>query len=147
MTKRKKCVKIVFGQERVSAFLKQSLKYYLYKFGDQYFIAEKELLDVYKLNVFHYGVCLGTIEKNRLIPSHNFFLAYGDDFKNCVDLNLQEDKFLQYVKGEEIELSCDFEGFCVVKCNGYTIGGGKVVADRLKNYYPKKLRQQVKLNI
>lgn len=114
--------------------------FYLYKFNNEIYITEKRLIDTKRLNVYHYGVCVGTLEKNRVIPDHNFFVAYGDHFKNKINYPLESIEIKKFLHGEEIEIDQNTNGYGVIQCCGYTIGGGKIVNGRLKNYFPKRLR-------
>ena len=84
------------------------------------------------------GVKMGSIEKERFEPNHNFFMAYYNEFKNKIELT--DDQFKKYLHGEEIIVSNISKGYGVVTKNGYPIGGVKIVGNRLKNLYPKGLR-------
>ncbi|MBQ4049067.1 MAG: RsmF rRNA methyltransferase first C-terminal domain-containing protein [Clostridia bacterium] len=120
----------------VSAFLKSIDLEIKYKMdGDR---AETGIpLDLRGLRVVANGVYLGNTEKNFFKPSHHFFTAYGGNMKNKFLLNIGDTE--KYLRGEE--LICDNNnGYCAVICEGLTLGGGKVSEGRLKNLYPKGLR-------
>ena len=92
-------------------------------------------------NVFSSGVLLGEIAKGVLTPSHQFFSAWGDKFKRKIDLSDSDPRLQRYLRGEEIENTEGVaRGWCVITYNGAPLGGGKVVGDRIKNHYPKGLR-------
>ena len=91
-------------------------------------------------SVFSSGVLLGEVRKGILFPSHQFFSAYGDDFKRHVELSGDERKMTAYLRGEEIEYSGIENGYCVITYHGAAVGGGKAVGGRIKNHYPKGLR-------
>ena len=91
-------------------------------------------------SVFSAGVLLGEIRGSVLIPSHQFFSAYGNRFIQRVELSGDEDRLRRYLRGEEIEYNGEGSGFCAVCYLGATIGGGKIVNSRIKNHYPKGLR-------
>ena len=133
-------------QKLVDSFISTNTtltKYCLYKIKNNIYISEHELLNTKKLNVYTYGVCLGSVEKGRLIPHHQFFIAYGDYFKNIFNYTLDSLEINKFLHGEELSVDSNTNGYGVVQCNGYTLGGGKIVDGRLKNYYPKKLRLNV----
>lgn len=88
---------------------------------------------------FSVGVSIGEIRKNYILPHHQFFMAMGNSFKRKINLTLSDERLYKYLKGEEIEVDCQ-NGFAVVLLNGATLGGGKVSFGKLKNYYPKGLR-------
>lgn len=103
------------------------------------FISEIELPHL-PYGVICVGVQLGEIKKDRIEPHHQFFKAYGKEFKNKLDLNLDDPRVAKYLKGEEIECSGVKNGYVAVLCCGVPVGGGKVSQGRVKNYYPKGLR-------
>ena len=84
------------------------------------------------------GVNIGKIEKGRVIPHHQFFKVCGKFFKFKIELD--EKSVVSYLKGEEIEVNSNLNGFVCVTKDGFVLGGGKVSLSRLKNYYPKGLR-------
>lgn len=89
------------------------------------------------LGVLSPGVKLGEIRKGRLVPHHRFFMAYGGNFINRFELDI--DAARDYIGG--LELDCNaFNGYGVVTFHGATLGGVKVSAGRAKNHYPKGLR-------
>ena len=87
--------------------------------------------------VFLSGVCLGQVEKGRLVPHHQLFSAYGNCFLRKVSLNAEDAS--RYLRGEELATE-EEGGFAAVFHNGIALGGGKCAAGRLKNHYPKGLR-------
>lgn len=90
-------------------------------------------------SVFSAGVLIGEIRGKILFPSHQFFSAYGDLFKNKIQLSQNDAKL--YLAGEEI--SCDLSsasGYCALFYGSASIGGGKISNGKIKNHYPKGLR-------
>ena len=89
------------------------------------------------------GVLIGEIQKNRLLPSHQIFSAYGDFFKSRIELSENENELYAYLSGEEISAPENADnGWCVVTYKGSSIGGGKISQGRIKNHYPKGLRNR-----
>ena len=94
--------------------------------------------------VFAPGVALGTLTKGRLVPHHQFFSAYGADFRRQLCLSADDPRVLAYLRGEEIaapELQSQ-GGFAALLFEGAPLGGGKAVSGRFKNHYPKGLRNR-----
>ena len=92
-------------------------------------------------NVFSSGVLVGEISKGVLTPSHQLFSAWGDRFLRKINLTEEDPRLERYLRGEEIEnLEGIGRGWCVITYRGATLGGGKAVGDRIKNHYPKGLR-------
>lgn len=91
------------------------------------------------LKIISIGVKLGSIEKGRFEPNHNIFMALYDDFKQKIELS--EDELKKYLHGEELNKNIELtKGYAVATYNGQSIGGVKVVGNRLKNLYPRGLR-------
>lgn len=90
------------------------------------------------------GVTLGEVRKGRLVPQHHFFMAYGAEMRSRCVLNPEDAAVARYLAGEEIEVPADCTGYTAVLLRvgdrTVTLGGGKAVSGRLKNYYPKGLR-------
>lgn len=93
-------------------------------------------------SVFLAGVLLGELRKDILTPSHHFFSAYGDLFIRKYELSDKPDILAKYLRGEEIECECDGHGYITLTYLGASLGGGKLVLGRVKNYYPKGLRNK-----
>ena len=70
------------------------------------------------------------------------FSAYGSLMRRREELLPGDPRIKQYLHGEEIE-SADTgdDGYIAVCYSGAVIGGGKRVGNRIKNYYPKGLRE------
>ncbi len=85
------------------------------------------------------GTALADIVGKRLVPHHHFYSAYGKDFANQLRLQ-DEDTIYRYLRGEEIAAPDTQNGYCAVLVFGCPTGGGKVSGGRLKNHYPKGLR-------
>lgn len=127
--------------EIVKKFLKETIDdvdFYFYKVGENFFISKVDL-PVLPFGVVACGVCVGELKKDRIEPAHQFFKAYGINFKNKIELEFDDKRIVQYLKGNEIE--CEAEnGFACLLVSSVPLGGGKVVQGKLKNYYPKGLR-------
>lgn len=96
--------------------------------------------DIPRQKVTMAGAIVGEITKNRLVPHHQLFHMLGNRFKNKIDLTNDIENLMKYLHGEEIFISDAVSGFGVITYLGAPIGGFKAVNGRLKNYYPKGLR-------
>ncbi len=92
-----------------------------------------------KLKAFSVGVSIGEIKKNYILPHHQLFMAFGDNFKRKIMLDSDSEDAIKYLKGEEITTNCE-NGWAAVLIDGCTVGGAKVVSRTAKNHYPKGLR-------
>lgn len=88
------------------------------------------------------GVIIGEYRSGVLRPHHQLFSAYGSLMRRREELPPGDPRIKQYLHGEEIE-SADTgdDGYIAVCYSGAVIGGGKRVGNRIKNYYPKGLRE------
>ncbi len=94
--------------------------------------------------VFAAGVAVGELIKGRVVPHHQLFSAFGSSFHRRLSLSADDPRVAQYLRGEEIaapELA-GTDGFAAVLFEGAPLGGGKAVGSRLKNHYPKGLRNR-----
>ena len=89
--------------------------------------------------VFLSGVTIFDSEKN-LIPHHQFIMTFGKRFRRKLDIEASDLRVKQYLTGLEIEadIAC---GFGALVIDGATIGGFKAKNNKLKNHYPKGLRE------
>lgn len=108
------------------------------KRNDIYYVLPYKTVNFQNLNLVTIGCVLGTINKNILKIDHNFYHTYGDLFTSKFEINKE---YLQkYLRGEEITYTGNNSGIVVITYLNIPIGGGKIVGDRIKNYYPKELR-------
>lgn len=92
-----------------------------------------------KGTAFSCGVTIGEIKKNYIQPHHQFFMAFGNQFKRRINLSCDCDEIKKYLHGEEFDTACP-NGWAAVTVDGCAVGGVKVVGGRAKNHYPKGLR-------
>lgn len=99
------------------------------------------LLPVFKnLRILRNGVRAGNIKKGRFEPAHHLFMVYGAQCSNCEPLILQDPRVDAWIRGEEIDVCTAQKGWCAVLVDGYPLGFGKVSGGKIKNHYPKALR-------
>ena len=89
---------------------------------------------------FMSGVIIGEVKKGNFFPHHQFFSAYGSLFKRQENLTKDDPRTEKYLRGEEIDTPSDENGWCAVMYEGVSLGGGKISCGRIKNHYPKGLR-------
>lgn len=102
------------------------------------FVIPPKILPPLQKGITAYGVKVGEIEK-RFIPHHQFFSAYGDYFKNRINLSSNDERLKKYIRGEEIDVDAP-DGWAVVCVEGCALGGAKISNGKAKNHYPKGLR-------
>ena len=124
-----------------------------YKNEEIYYIDNDSLIDIdmYKdLNVKYLGLYLGYINDNEFIPSNE--LAHSMKYKeynNLIEIN--EKNANKYLLGEVIDvddsminMNKDFDfdkkQYVILTYNGIGLGIGRSVNNKIKNLYPKGLR-------
>jgi len=126
----------------VEEFIKENLvkmDFKYYSIGNNIYVYDEEF-NIDSDGVVCLGVNLGQIHNNRLNVHHQFFKAYGEYFKNKIQLNFNDERVNKYLRGEEIEVEPNVKGYACVLVNGVPLGGGKASQGKLKNHYPKGLR-------
>ena len=99
-----------------------------------------ETLNTAKLRVVRGGVLAGSVLKKRFQPAHALFMAYGAQCTNREELTLTDPRTAAWLRGAEIDAATAQNGWCAVLVDGFPLGGGKVSGGRIKNHYPKGLR-------
>lgn len=89
------------------------------------------------LRMLRSGMYLGDIKKKRFEPSQALAMALKkEEFDQVIDLNLEDERVIRYLKGETIEVedrkACGYHLVCV---EGYPLGFGKLAKGTLKNKY------------
>lgn len=92
------------------------------------------------LHLLRAGLLAGSVAKGRFVPAHALFMAAGGQCANQERLTLADPRTAAWLRGEEIEARSAANGWCAVLVDGFPLGGGKVSGGRVKNHYPKALR-------
>lgn len=128
--------------EVVTDFLKSTLREFdeqnFYVKGDKVtYFAPDFAFDTDK--AYTYGVTVGEIKKNYILPHHQFFSCFGKDFLRKVDFAADSYDISRYLLGDTVD--CNLKnGWAVVTVDGMPLGGIKVSDGVGKNHYPKGLR-------
>lgn len=98
--------------------------------------------DLRGLRVIHWGWWLGTIKVKRFEPSHALVMALntGDTTMEW-PLESDDPQVVQFIQGEVLSSSGE-NGWVMVSVDGFPLGWGKRVQNRLKSHSPKWLRGQ-----
>lgn len=107
---------------------------------DSVLLVPAQPLPPHKLHLVRAGVWAGSVQKGRFVPGHHLFTAFGAQCVNREELTLNDPRTQSYLRGEEIEACTAQNGWCAVLVDGFPMGGGKVSGGRVKNHYPKALR-------
>jgi len=111
----------------------------LARFGDKLLLLPEGLPALNGLGVLRAGVELGESKGKRIEPSHSLFMSRKkEDCRQAVDFAPVSPQLGAFLRGEEID--CPETGYTAVCVNGVVTGFGKASGGRLKNRYPKGLR-------
>ena len=108
--------------------------------GDGFLLEPPALLPAAKLHMLRAGVPVGRAAKGALNRPTRCLWAYGAQCTNCEELTLADPRTAAWLRGEEIEAQTAQNGWCAVLVDGFPLGGGKASGGRIKNHYPKALR-------
>ncbi len=120
-----------------------SIKLYgnIERIQNTYFILPNDLPDISGLGVIRAGVKLGEQKGSRIEPSHALFMsARFNELNNCINFDCNSSEIYAFLKGKEIEIDCCEKGYVGVSVDSIVTGFGKYADGRLKNKYPKGLR-------
>ena len=108
---------------------------------DSLLLLPEGLPDLRGLGVLRAGAELCQVRKGRLEPSHGVFMCQqGQACREPLELSPESPELEAFLRGEELE--CGGKGYRAVCVNGVTTGFGKASGGRLKNRYPKGLRNK-----
>lgn len=109
------------------------------EYGNFAYISPNKNLIKRGVNYYSVGVRVGCVKDKRFEPAHNFFSAYGKDFKIKCDFDFNAVDVSKYLKGETLDLDLP-DGWGTFLINGCPVGGFKMSDGKFKNHYPKGLR-------
>ena len=108
---------------------------------DKVYILPYGLPNFEGLNVLRSGILLGEIKKNRIEPCHSAFMASKpEECVNAVNFSADSEEIHKFLHGEEIQVEHSLKGYTAVSVEGIVTGFGKASGGKLKNKYPKGLR-------
>lgn len=100
-------------------------------------------IDFKKIGVIKMGVEVLADLGKRFEPLHNAFTACKKDgAKTVVNLKLNDDRVNKFLHGEEIDVDNGVKGYTLVCIEDVPLSFGKASNNKLKNKYPKGLRNK-----
>lgn len=107
--------------------------------GDRLLLPPEGMPDLRGLGVLRAGVEAGVFLGRRLEPSHGLFMSREkSDCRRALDFSQEDPALAAFLRGEELD--CPEPGYTAVCVGGVVTGFGKASGGRLKNRYPKGLR-------
>jgi len=91
------------------------------------------------LRVAYFGVKLGEIMKNKIVPAHALAMSnLVSDVTPRIELNLEQS--IRYLQKKDIAVEKSGLGWQLICFNNHPLGWVKLMPGRLNNYYPMELR-------
>lgn len=110
------------------------------RFGDNLYLAPRDMPGLKGLKVLRPGLHLGEIKKNRFEPSHALALALSPgDAVHVWNLKSEEAAAAAYLNGQTFPAEGE-KGWYLICVDGFSLGWGKLAGGIMKNHYPKGLR-------
>lgn len=135
LTSREQKIVLDWIQKYLNNFNSELLAY-----EDNIFAVPNKKINTDGIFTLQYGVNMGKIIKDRFEVNHNAFTAYGELFKQQINLTLNDEDVKKYLSGESLIVKNLNNGYACVNVENHSLGGVKIAGDRANNLYPKHLR-------
>ena len=114
-------------------------------FGDKVVLLPKAPVFLPKgLRVLRVGTAAGELVqgrgKARFEPAHSLYMACGAQAAQRFDLSPEDPRAASWLRGEELSAGGVEPGWVALTVSGFPLGMGKASGGRIKNHYPKGLR-------
>ena len=132
--------------KRVPSFAKEQLgntDHPLYIDDDRILTySDEEVVDTLSehLRMIKRGTWLGTLKKNRVVPSHELAMATHIDHAHWRSFELTYDEAIAYLQKGTVQLPPADKGFCLVSYRGVPMGWVNHLGFRVNNLYPTEYR-------
>lgn len=133
------------ARELLQKIFRQSPENSLMQAGTRLYLLPEGLPDLSGLGVLRAGVEVGEVKGKRMEPAHGLFMAARPEaLQYSVFFSSNSSEIAAFLRGEELGVELDapngsYVGVCV---DNVTVGYGKYSSGRLKNHYPKGLRNK-----
>ena len=111
--------------------------------GGKIYLLPADLPATEHCSILRAGVLAGEMQGKRFSPAHALFSAAREpDIRNGIDLAANDERLQRFLHGEEIDIGSEApqKGYYAVSVKGIPLGFGKVSGAKMKNHYPKGLR-------
>lgn len=86
------------------------------------------------------GTALATLKHDKLIPEHAAALSVNLNKDHFLQLDINEQDALRYLRKEAVEISGAKKGYTLITYKGLPLGWANVLDNRMNNLYPKEWR-------
>ena len=133
------------ARELLQKIFRTPAKNALLQAGSRMYLLPEGLPELSGLGVLRAGVEVGEVKGKRMEPAHGLFMAAKPEaLQFCVSFPSNGEEMAAFLRGEElgVELDAPNGSYVGVAVDGVTVGYGKYSGGRLKNHYPKGLRNK-----
>ena len=129
----------------IQAYLQDAGNFYYFKVHDDWLCVSKThqaSLDVLQKSLYikKSGIRIGKLIGNDLIPDHELALNIGIDKNAFLQIELNYDQAIQYLRRDNIDLKTAENGWALMAFKKQALGWAKLLPGRINNYFPKELR-------
>lgn len=128
------------GEERIKC-REKDVKVLKETVGEHVYLVPSTVPEAIGLRVLRRGGIYKDIKKKREDYSHGY--SHLTDIEKeipRIDFSSDDKRIDDYLKGLCINAEVD-DGWCIVSCDGFSLGLGKAKNGKIKNHYPKGLRK------
>ena len=108
---------------------------------DKLYFVPNTNIDFSGLRILRSGLLLGELKGKHFEPAQSLALSLkADEFKQVINLELNDPRVIKYLKGETLDLSdldTKTKGWVLICVDNYPLGFGKIAKGSLKNKYAK----------
>ncbi len=91
------------------------------------------------LKIKSFGTEIGQLFKEDLVPSHQLAMSELID-KDLPSVELNYDEAIAYLQKKDIKPASNEKGWHLMRHEGLNLGWGKILPNRMNNYYPMEWR-------
>jgi NOL1/NOP2/sun family putative RNA methylase len=135
----------IASKKLLSSFWKENFRSMLPDYPeerqDRIFLIPRDFPEAGRLGILRAGLMVGTVRGDRIEPAHSLFTASKwAELRRVISFPHNSKEIAAFLHGEEINISENLHGYCGVAVDGIITGFGKCSSGRMKNHYPKGLR-------
>ena len=96
------------------------------------------IFNTYNIHILRSGLLLGKYKNDNFMPSQALAMSLKkDEFKNILNLKLDDEDVFRYLKGETLKNKNNLNGYILICVDDFPLGFGKAEKDIIKNKIDK----------
>ena len=131
--------------KQLTPWLTTSSEIQFFKHKESILLIPAEVVDevhslVNHLHIISAGTLLATGKHGKMIPEHAAALSVVLDHKHFVNIDLDKDDAIKYLRKDSLTLDTSQRGFALVRYEGNALGWVNLLGNRMNNLYPSAWR-------